>query len=102
MDFVALLRFRPSTTSAERDAALIRRAGWKYPAGLRVIAEYWPTGSALQVVSIFSADDFASVMELQFEWNDVFDIDIYPAISADDGLRVGPEVFGRLPRLQST
>jgi len=31
----------------------------------------------------------------------VFDIDVSPAISAEDGLKVGPEVFGRLHRLQS-
>jgi hypothetical protein len=102
MDFVALLRFRSSVTSAERDAAMARRAGWKYPDGLRMIAEYWPTGSAVQVVSIFSADDFTGVMELQLEWSDVFDIDIYPAVSAEDGLKVGSDLLGRLPRLQST
>jgi hypothetical protein len=102
MDFVALLRFRSSVTSAERDAAMVRRAGWKYPDGLRMIAEYWPTGSAVQVVSIFSADDFTGVMELQLEWSDVFDIDIYPAVSSEDGLKVGSELLGRLPRLQST
>jgi hypothetical protein len=102
MDFVALLRFRSSVTSAERDAAMVRRAGWKYPDGLRMIAEYWPTGSAVQVVSIFSADDFTGVMELQLEWSDVFDIDIYPAVSAEDGLKVGSDLLGRLPRLQST
>jgi hypothetical protein len=39
-------------------------------------------------------------MEVQFEWNDVFDIVVTPAISADEGLRVGPEIFGRLPRMQ--
>jgi hypothetical protein len=37
---------------------------------------------------------------LEFEWSDVFDIDISPAVSAEEGLRIGPEVFGRLRRLQ--
>ena len=53
-----------------------------------------------QVVSIFSADSFDKVMELLFEWNDVFDIDIHPAVSAEESLKIGPEVFGRLPRMQ--
>jgi hypothetical protein len=39
-------------------------------------------------------------MELILEWSDVFDIDVHPGISAEDGLKIGPEVFGRLPRLQ--
>ncbi len=100
MDYVAMLRFRSSTTGAERDAALMRRAAWEYPAGIRLIAEYWPLTSDVQVVSIFSTDDIAAVMELNFEWNDAFDIDVIPAVSAEEGLRIGPEVFGRLKRLQ--
>lgn len=100
MDYVALLSFRSSVTAAERDAALARRAAWQYPAGIRVTAEYWPMSSDVQVVSIFNTDDIAAVMEFQFEWNDVFDIDVLPAVSAEDGLRIGPDVFSRLPRLQ--
>ena len=40
------------------------------------------------------------MMEIVFEWDDVFEIDIYPAVSAEEGLRIGPEVFARLPRMQ--
>lgn len=101
MDYVALLRFRSSVSGAERDAALMRRAAWQYPSGIGVIAEYWPLASDVQVVTIFSADDFAAVMEVVFQWNDVFDIDVHPAVSADDGLKVGADVFSRLPRLQA-
>lgn len=100
MDYVGLLRMRSSLSAAERDAALARRAAWQYPASVRVIAEYWPMAANVQVVTIFSADDFASVMELVFEWNDVFEIDVHPAVSADEGLRTGAEVFGRLSRMR--
>jgi len=100
MDYVALLRFRPSVASAERDAALARRTSWQYPAGVSVIAEYWPMSADVQVVSIFSTDNVATIMEFELEWSDVFDIDVSPAVSADDGLRIGGEVFGRLKRLQ--
>ena len=54
----------------------------------------------VQVVSIFSADSPAGMLEVVFEWNDVFDIDIHPAVSSDEGLQIGPEVFGRLSRMQ--
>ena len=54
----------------------------------------------IQVVSIFSTDDVAAIMEFQFEWSDVFDIDVSPALSAEDGLRMGADVFGRLSRLK--
>ena len=100
MDYVGLLKFRDSLSAAERDGALMRRTQWQYPSNIRVICEYWPSAADVQVVTIFSADDYASIMEVVFEWNDVFDIEIYPAISADDGLKIGPDVFGRLPRMK--
>jgi hypothetical protein len=100
MDYVALLRYRSSVSGEQRDAALLRRTAWEYPAGITLIAEYWPMSSDVAVVSIISTDDIASIMELEFEWSDVFDIDVSPAVSSEDGLRIGPEVFGRLTRLQ--
>ena len=100
MEFVALLRFRPSDPAAERDAALMRRAGWQFPDGLKVIAEYWPLSGEYQVVTVFSAETIAPIMEVEFEWDDVFDMTVTPAVSAEEGLRIGPEVFGRIPRMQ--
>ena len=100
MEYVAFLKFRESVSAADQDAALMRRASWKYPDGIRVISEYWPLSAEYQVVTAFEADSFPSIMEVVFEWNDVFDISVFPAVSADEGLRVGPEVFGRLPRMQ--
>lgn len=100
MDYVALLAFRPSVIGPERDAALMRRAAWQYPEGITPIAEYWPSVAGLQVVTIFSATEYAPVMELLYEWNDVFEIKVYPAVSAQDGLAIGPEVFAKLNRLQ--
>jgi len=101
MDYVGRLTFRSSVGAAERDAALMRRATWNYPSGIQVVAEYWPMAADIQVVTIFSADDIAAVWELVADWEDVFDIDVSPAISAEDGLKVGPDVFGRLSRLQA-
>jgi hypothetical protein len=100
MDYIAFLTFRSSVTGAERDGGLMRRAAWQYPDGIDVIAEYWPMAAAPQVVSIFSTNDPAALMQLELEWNDIFDIQIHPALSADDGLKIGPDVFGRLARVQ--
>jgi hypothetical protein len=46
MDYVAFLSMRSSVPAEQRDAAPARRAGWSYPAGIRVIAEYWPMAGA--------------------------------------------------------
>ena len=72
----------------------------RIPTRASVIAEYWPMSGDVAVVSIFSTDSVAALLELVFEWSDAFEIDISPAVSADEGLQIGPEVFGRLPRLQ--
>jgi hypothetical protein len=67
-----------------------------------MIAEYWPLSTDAQVVTIFGAEQFESVMELVLEWDDVFDISVSPAVSAEEGLRIGPKVFGRLGRMQQS
>jgi hypothetical protein len=100
VEYVAFLKFRQGVTAMDRDAALLRRASWQYPEGVKVITENWPLSAEYQVVTVFSADEFAPIMEIVFEWNDVFDISVHPAVSADEGLRIGPEVFGRLQRMQ--
>jgi hypothetical protein len=100
MDFVAILRSRESVPTTQRDSALARRASYKYPDGVTPIAEYWLASAENSIVVIFSADTFAPIQELQFEWTDVFDVTVFPAVSAEEGLRIGPEVFARLPRMQ--
>ena len=100
MEYVAFLSFKSSASSAERDAALARRATWQYPDGIRLIAEYWPASSTTQVVSIFSTEGYGPIFELVLNWNDVFDIDVSPAVSADEGLRLGADALGRVARLQ--
>ena len=100
MDYVAFLSFRSSASAAERDAALGRRANWQYPDTVRMIAEYWPMSSDVTVVSVFSTDQIDGIFQFELEWSDVFDIEVHPAVSAEDGLRIGPEAMGRLARLQ--
>jgi hypothetical protein len=102
VDYVAFLKFRPSLSAAERDGALMRRASWEYPAGMRVIAEYWPSAADIQVVSIFSVEEYGPVMELLLEWGDVFEMAIHPAVSAQDGLQIGAEAAGKVPRMAQT
>ena len=52
------------------------------------------------MIAIFSADSFDTLMQVELEWGDVFNVDICPACSAEEGLRIGPDVFGRLARMQ--
>ncbi len=95
MNFVMLLKWKQGLTREQRDAALINRAGWKYPSGVKLIGEYWLSADDPAVVSIFQTDDYAGLMEIGFSWGDTFDISITPAISAEEGLKIGPDVMGR-------
>ncbi|HWC38946.1 MAG TPA: DUF3303 family protein [Acidimicrobiales bacterium] len=95
MDYVMLLRWKQGLTRDQRDGALMHRASWNYPAGVQLVAEYWPATEDPAVVSIFRTEDFAALMEVQLTWGDIFDITVVPAVSAEDGLKIGPEVMGR-------
>ena len=95
MQYVILLDWRDDATSEERDGALVRRTSWSYPAGLNVIAESWTAGASPAVVVIADADDFAPLMELNMTWSDVFEVTTLPAVSAEEGLKIGPEVMAR-------
>jgi hypothetical protein len=100
MDYIAMFSFRQGLGTTERDTALARRASWNYPSGVTPIAEYWPMSGTTQVVSIFSCNDLGPVMEIVFEWDDAFDIDIHPAVSAEQGLRMGADAMAKIPRMR--
>lgn len=95
MDYVILFRWKQGLTREQRDGALVNRAGWKYPAGIEVIAEYWPATDDPAVVVIGRTDDFSAFMEVEMTWGAVFDVTAIPAISAEEGLKMGADVMGR-------
>jgi Protein of unknown function (DUF3303) len=95
MLFVMTLKWQPGLTREQRDGTLMRRAQWNYPDGVKLHGEYWPTSENLAVVSVFETDDQAALLEIGFTWGDAFQIEVTPAVSAEDGLRIGPEVLGR-------
>ena len=89
MLFVALLNSKAGSPK-ERIA---RRAKWQYPQGVKLIAEYWLQTSSPDVVSIFEADSVAPIMATLAEWGDVFDISVFPAITATEGLKLAKQMM---------
>ena len=96
MLYVWTANFRSNVSREQSDAALMRRAGWQYPSGIKVLGEYWLGGSPTVIV-IFETDSYEPIMELGMTWGDVFEIECKPAVTAEDGLRIGPEVMARRP-----
>ena len=46
-------------------------------------------------MSVFETDDQAALLEIGFTWGDVFQIEVSPAVTAEDGLKLGPDVMAR-------
>jgi hypothetical protein len=78
------------SAAAERVA---RRANWKAP--WSNATEYWLHTNAPNepaVIAIIETDDAAPIMKAMLEWEDVFNITIFPAITAEQGLRLASEM----------
>jgi len=87
MLFVNLFAYKPGLSRQQIDDAAQRRARWKYPPNLRLLGEYWVQGSP-SVISIIEADSLAPIVQANYPWGDVYDIQTHPALTVADALRV--------------
>ena len=85
MLFVALLKIKPQATFQEGGA---RRLQWSPPEGMNVVAEYWLETGSPRVIAIVDAESMAPFGQLRMEWGDLFEIDVYPAITAEQGMEM--------------
>ncbi|MGD0765693.1 MAG: DUF3303 family protein [Dehalococcoidia bacterium] len=96
MLYLASFTWKPGLTRQQTDAALGRRAQYKFPAGFEWVAEYWPAGPTIVVV-VFEAANYAPVMQFLIDWDDVFDVVVYPTTTPEEGLKLGAEAIQRRP-----
>lgn len=66
-----------------------------YPQGVDLLGEHWLGTQRPAVVSHFETDDYRAVMEIQFTWQDVFEISVHPSVTPEEGLKIGPEALMR-------
>jgi len=85
MLFVTLLSPKPTYIPAQSSQ---RRMEWKYPQGIKPVAEYWLQTNTPHVIAIYEADDITPMMEINEAWGDIYDITVVPAISAEEGLNL--------------
>ncbi len=95
MLYVMLADWKPGLSREQQEGALARRAGWQYPAGAKVVGEFWPATHSPCVISVVDTDDYSVLMEMTFAWQDVFEIHFYPATTPEDGLRMGHAIMQR-------
>lgn len=85
MLFVLLLETKPGTTFQEGGT---RRLQWQYPEGMEVLAEYWLETDSPRVVSIVEAESMAPFGAIRMHWGDLFEIDVFPAVTAEQGMEM--------------
>ncbi len=90
MLFVALIRVKPQAEGRR----FTRRATWKYPAGIKRVAEYWLPNNDIRSIVIFESDSAVPVMQSFYDWSDLYDITIVPAITEEQGLGIAQHFQG--------
>ncbi|QPM68207.1 DUF3303 domain-containing protein [Atribacter laminatus] len=83
MLFVVLCNAKGGTSKERTE----RRMTWKAPEGTKLIGEYWLTNEYPNVVQIIEADNVQLMLNAISDWDDFFDISIYPAITAEEGMK---------------
>ncbi len=89
MLFVSIGKAKEASTTKQRVA---RRVNWKYPAGMRVIGEYWLQGNDPTLITIVETESVAPIMSAVADWDDVFDFTVLPAVAADEGLQLAKKM----------
>lgn len=84
MLFGLVMRAHPGTLQ-ERS---IRRAQWQVPEGVNVIGEYWFPTDNPSVVAIVEAEDVSAVTPIRLDWDDLFDSEVFPVVTAEEGLEM--------------
>ncbi len=93
MLFVTLCRRRAGTTK-ERMA---RRLQWQYPAGLKIVGEYWLQTTDPVVLVISEAESIAPIMTAMADWDDMFDMTVVPALKVEQGLALARQMAAGAP-----
>ena len=82
MLLAVVMRAQPGTLN-ERYA---RRLQWQYPQGITPVAEYWVHSSELSVFAVVEAQSAEPLAAMRMEWDDLFEIDVFPVVTAEEGL----------------
>lgn len=67
---------------------MTRRIDWNYPPAVKLIAEYWLQADDPSVITITEADDPVPMMAAVADWNDVFEMTVLPAMTAEQGMEL--------------
>ena len=86
MKFATLWSLKESVDLTKLSEAVGRRADYEFPEGLEIVAEFWTSMSSPAVILIFETDNAASLMINAATWIDVFDVQVFPVNTWQEGL----------------
>lgn len=93
MLFVATLTLREGKSSAAALEALQKHQGWEHPTGLKVVADYYLSGTP-EIIVIFEADIPEPIYAFHLNWADLFDVRVHPAMPLDQAIKAGRLAYG--------
>jgi hypothetical protein len=90
MLFVMVLKAHPETLHMRT----IRRLHWEYPESLKIVGEYWlesddPSaivGAIVGAIVVLEAESMSMLSACTMAWEDVMYIEVFQAITAEQGL----------------
>ena len=91
MLFVSILTAKQNLPVEQSQEGLQRRLQWQPPAGVKIVAEYWLQGAPGRVIAISEADSLAGIFQVNLQWGDLFDIEVIPAMTAEEGLKLAAQ-----------
>ena len=91
MLFVSILTGKPDLPPEVAQQGMARRLEWKPPEGVKILGEYWLQEAPARVVVISEAASAAPLFLINLQWADLFDIEIMPAITAEEGLKLAAQ-----------
>ena len=91
MLFVSIFTVKPNLSPEQVQQGLPRRLQWKPPEGVKILGEYWLQEVPARVVAISEADSPAPLFIVNQTWGDLFDIEVIPAMRAEEGLKLAEQ-----------
>ena len=88
MLFVSILTAKAGLSPEQTQETLRRRLEWTPPEGMKILGEYWLQGAPGRVIAIIESESPAPIFLVDLQWGDAFDIEVVPAMTAEEGLRV--------------
>ena len=97
MRFAQIMTWKSGVAEELRTEWIKRRAEWKPPADVTVLAEFLiPTGGN-KVMIIYEAEGkLPQLMAMRAPWMKYFDVDVYPAVAMEEIIQAAPKLLEAL------